>query len=206
MLNQNNQQNQNMQKTSQISPQQQFGGHELLDADETIGAIVGGLEHFVLYEQHVQDEELANLMQRQKAFLTQIYNTILDTMKSGKDPAVKTQTYTMNESNESIYGMKPASPKTPIQSVNELNDECISTFILGHLKTIASACTLAALESTNPILRRIFSDSIPNVIEMAYEVYLYQNKHEYYQIAQLQPQDMQVIMNSYAPLQGNMPH
>src|SRR5690625_3463229 len=184
--------------------QQQFGGHELIEADESIGAIVGGLEHFVLYEQHVQDQELANIMQRQKAFLTQVYNTVLDTLKSGKDPAVKTQTYLMEENNDTTYGMKPSSPKTPIQSVNELNDECISNFILGHLKAIASSFTLVALEATNPVLRRIFADSIPNIIEMAYEVYLYQNKHQYYQVAQLQQQDMQTIINSYAPIQGNI--
>lgn len=206
MLNQNQQFNEQQQKSSGMPPQQQFGGHELLEVDEAIGALTGGLEHYVIYDQHVQDQELSTIMQRQKTFLTQMYNTILDTFKSGKDPAVKTQTYLMEENNQSVYGMKPSSPKTPIQSINELNDECISNGILGHLKAIASSFTLTALEATNPVLRRIFADSIPNVIEMAYEMYLYQNKHQYYQVAQLQPQDMQAIINSYAPVQGNMSH
>lgn len=206
MFNQNQQQNQNQQPSTQMPPGQQFGGHELMEVHEAIGAVVGGLEHFVLYEQHVQDQELSAIMQRQKTFMTQMYNTILDTLKSGKDPAVKTQTYLMQENNTTTYGMKPSSPKTPIQSVNELNDECISSFILGHLKSIASAFTLTALEASNPVLRRIFADSIPNVIEMAYEIYLYQNKNQYYQVPQLSQQDMQAIINGHAPIQGNMPH
>lgn len=206
MFNQNQQQNQNQQPSTQMPPGQQFGGHELMEVHEAIGAVVGGLEHFVLYEQHVQDQELSDIMQRQKTFITQMYNTILDTLKSGKDPAVKTQTYLMQENNTTTYGMKPSSPKTPIQSVNELNDECISSFILGHLKSIASAFTLTALEASNPVLRRIFADSIPNVIEMAYEIYLYQNKNQYYQVPQLSQQDMQAIINGHAPIQGNMPH
>src|SRR5690625_3098807 len=189
-----------------MQSQQQFGGHELLDVHEALGALTGGLEHFVIYEQHVQDQELSNIMQRQKTFLTQIYNTILDTLKSSKDPAVKTQTYLMEQNNDSVYGMKPSSPKTPIQSINELNDECISSFILGHLKAISTGFTTTALEATNPVLRRIFADSIPNEIEMAYEVYLYQNKNQYYQVPQLPVQDMQMIRNSFAPVQTGLSH
>lgn len=65
---------------------------------------------------------------------------------------------------------------------------------------------MSALEATNPVLRRIFADSVPNVVEMAYEIYLYQNKHQYYQVPQYQQQDMQAIINSFAPVQGNMTH
>lgn len=205
MLNQNQQQNQ-QQPTTQMPPQMQFGGHELLDADESIGALVGALEHYVLYGQHVQDQELMTIMQRQRGFLSQLYNTILETMKTGKDPAVKTQTYQMQQGNESIYGLKQSSPKTPIQSVNELNDECISDFLISHLKAVSSSFTLAALEATNPVLRRVFADSIPNTIEMAYEMYLYMNKKGYYQVARLDQQDMQIMMNSHGPIQGNMSH
>lgn len=206
MFNQNKQQNQGMQQSSQMPPQQQFGGHELMDAHEAIGALSGGLEHYVIYDQHIQDQQLSTMMQRQRTFLTQLYNTIVDTLKTGQDPAVKTQTYNMEEDNKSVYGMKPSAPKTPIQSINEITDECISSAVLGHLKGIASHFTLAALEATNPVLRRVFADSVPNVIELAFEMYLYQNKHQYYQVPQFQQQDMQAIMNSYAPIQGNMSH
>lgn len=200
-------QNQGQQQSSQMPLTQQFGAHELLDADEAIDTLVGGIEHFVLYDEHVQDAQLKNIMQRQKAALTQIYNSLIDTMKSGQDPAVKTQTYLMEESDtKTTFGMQPSSPKAPIQSVSELNDECISSAILGHIKAIASEFTLAALEATHPVLRRIFSDSIPNVIEMGYEMYLYQNAKQYYEVPQLSPQDMQTIVNSFGQAPNNMQH
>jgi len=205
MVQQSNQQGQ--QPSTQMPLAQQFGAHELLDADEAIGTLIGGIEHFVIYDGFVQDARLKSIMQRQKSALTQIYNTIIDTMKSGKDPAVKTQTYLMEQQNtKTTFGMKPRSPKTPIQSVNELNDECISSAVLGHLKSIASEFTLAALEATHPVLRRIFADSIPNVIEMGYEVYLYQNEQQYYEVPQLAPQDMQTIVNSFGQAQNPMQH
>ncbi len=201
MLEQNNQ-----QQTTQSMNQQPFGGHELFDADEAIGAVVGTLEHFVLYQEHVQDPELTTIMDRQKSFLTQMYNTIINTLTSGQDPAVPTQVYKMELNNQTTYGLSPSAPKTPIQSASELNDECISSAILGHLKGISTHFTTSALEATNPVLRRVFADSIPNTIEMAYEMYLYQNKHQYYQVPQLQQQDMQTIRQSYATVHSGPSH
>src|SRR5690625_818973 len=130
LLNQNNQQ----QPSTQTPDQQAFGGHELFDAHEAIGALIGTLEHFVIYADHVQDPELTGIMQRQKSFLTQMYNTIVDTLTSGQDPAVKTQVYKMEENNQTTYGMSPSAPKKQIGRAHELNDECISSGILVNLK------------------------------------------------------------------------
>lgn len=204
MQNQNMQQN--LQSSTDLQPQQNHGGHSLFDTDEAIGTLIGAMEQYLLYEEHIQDQNLSAIVQRHQTFFKQLYNTIVDTLKTGQDPAVPTQTYNMEQSNDIIYGLQPKAPKTPSQSVNEINDECVSNFMLGQIKSIASAFTMTALEVTNPVSRRIFADSVPNIIEMGYEVFLYQNKHQYYQVPQLQPEYMQAIQNGYAPAQGNMPH
>jgi len=203
---QNQNQQQNLQNSTQMPPQQNEGGHSLFDTHEALGTVTGTLEHYLLYEQHIQDQELTTILQSHRTFISQLYNTLVETLKSGQDPSVPTQTYNMSLNNDVVYGMQPSAPKTPSQSVNEINDECVSSFMLGGLKSIATAFTTTALEATNPVLRRVFSDSIPNVIEMAYEVFLYQNKHQYYQVPQLKEQDMQALLNSYAPIPGTMPH
>lgn len=203
---QNQGQQQNLQGSSQIPQPQHFGGHDMFDAHEALSTLIGGMEHYVMYEQHIQDQELMAMAQRHRTFCSQLYNTIVETFKSGQDPAVPTQQYEMQQGNDVIYGMQPSAPKTPIQSVNELNDQCISGFMLGQLKACASAFTRTSLEMTNPVLRRVLADSIPNLVEMAYEVFLYQNKHQYYQVPQLKQQDMQTFQNSYAPIQDTMPH
>src|SRR5699024_5019568 len=97
-------------------------------------------------------------------------------------------------------------PKKPAQSINEINDECISGFMMGHLKSCASHFTTTALETSNPVLRRVFADSVPNLIELAYELYFYQNKNHYYQVPQLNNEDMQHYINAFAPAQTQMPH
>ncbi|SES13066.1 Spore coat protein CotF [Gracilibacillus ureilyticus] len=205
-------QNQNqMQNGTQMSPNMMnqgtslnHGAHEMLDAHEVIGCMIGVMEQYKLYDQHIQDPELKDILQRQTSFMTQMYNTIIDSFQTGQDPQVPTQQYKMQQSNEVTYGMKAGQPKKPKQSVNEFTDECYSSFMLAHTKSAASALTKAGVEMNNPVMRRILADSVPNMIEMSYELFLYQNKNGYYQVPQLNTQDMNMMLQAYtkAPQQN----
>jgi len=208
LLQKNNDQQQQLTQgqANMMQSNTQFGGYELFHIDDALGALVVHMEQYNIYKDHVQCQTLAPMLQRQHMFITQLYNTVLDTLKSGKDPAVKTQTYMMQEQNETAYGMSKSAPKKPIQSLNEINDERISTFMLDHLKSLASHFTMTAIEATNPVIRRIFADSVPNVIEMAYELYLYQNKRGHYEIAQLDQQQTEIMKQKFAPIDQHMQH
>ncbi|MBN8235444.1 spore coat protein [Halobacillus kuroshimensis] len=204
------QQNINQQQGAQMPPTHMnpnHGGHELFDAHEVIAGLINLLDQYQMYSQHIQDPELQSIQQRQHAFVTQMYNTIVQSFSSGQDPAQATQQYKMQQSNEVVYGVKPGQPKKPNQSVSELADKGLSAYMLGQTKGLATLLAMTALEMTNPVLRRVIADSVPNFIEMSYEIFLYQNKHGYYQVPQLQQQDMNLMLQSYttAP-NGNMPH
>ncbi|GAE93013.1 hypothetical protein JCM21714_2043 [Gracilibacillus boraciitolerans JCM 21714] len=184
---------------------QNHGAHEMLDSHELIGNIIGILEQYQLYNQHIQDQELKDILQRQSSFMMEMYNTIVESFQTGQDPQVPTKQYKMEQSNEVIYGMSAGQPKKPKQNINEFSDECFSSFMLGHTKSAGSALAMAGgAEMNNPILRRIIADSVPNMIEMSYELFLYQNKKGYYQVPKLNDQDMNVMLNAYtkAPQQN----
>jgi spore coat protein CotF len=202
--NQLNQGMPNAQPPLQNTANTNHGGHELFDAHEVIAGIINLLDNYQMYEQHIQDPELKNILHHQSQFITTMYNTIVQSFQTGQDPMVPTGQYTMQQSNEVVYGIKPGPPKKPNQSVNDLSDKGLSAYMLGHTKSLASLFTMTALEMTNPILRRVVSDSVPNLIELSYEIFLYQNKHNYYQVPQLLEQDMQMMLQSYAtvPSQG----
>ena len=193
---------QNMQ-TGAIPPQMNHGGHEVFDVHEVLSGAIGTLNTYTLLRQHIQDQELLDILDRQYQFIQDEYNISLECFQSGQDPSKPTQSYKMNQGNDFIYGLTPTQPKKPLQSVSEITDECISGLMLAAVKSAASMKAMAALEITNPVVRRVFADSVPNCIEMAYEISIYQNKHHYYQVPQLAQQDMQQMMNSYAPAQGN---
>jgi spore coat protein CotF len=181
------------------SPQFNHGAHEILDVHEVLCMAVGTLNKYTMLRPMVKDSELLDILNRQYTFIQQEYNTTLECFQSGKDPAVPTKSYKMKQDNNVQYGLKAKQPTAPIESETEINDEIISSFMLGSLKSSAVFKTNAALEATNPVVRRVLADSLPNCIEMAYEVSLYQNKHGYYQVPQLTEADMQTVQQSYAP-------
>ncbi|MBB6455403.1 spore coat protein CotF [Salirhabdus euzebyi] len=178
------------------------GAHEILDMHEVLGGVIGMQEQYLMFRQNIQDQELINILDHQKQFVADQYNIMVECFSTGQDPSKPTSSYKMNQNNNVTYGLTPSQPKKPKQSVNEINDQCYSSFMMALCKTNATALTTASLESTNPVVRRVLADSIPNFVEMAYEIFLYQNKNGYYQVPQLQQQDMQQMINSYAPTQG----
>lgn len=208
---QNQNQNQIGNEFSTNIPNQHIknhGGHELFDAHEVISCLISMLDQYQIYDQYVKDPELKSILQRQSSFVTQMYNTVVESFQTGQDPTIPTQQYKMTQSNNVLYGLMPGQPKKPNQSINELSDQGLSAYMLGHTKSLSSLLAMTALEMTNPVLRRVIADSVPNFIEMSYEIFLYQNKHRYYQVPQLMEQDMNAMLTSYStvPQQGNTPH
>lgn len=191
----------NMQ-TGAVPPSMNHGGHELFDVHAVLSATIGNLNQMMILRPHVKDKELLDILDRQYRFTLDEYNITVEAFKTGRDPSHPTGRYEMQQENDFIYGMKPSQPKKPMQPNDEITDEMISGFLLGGAKIGATGRASAALETCNPVVRRILADSIPNCIEMAYELSIYQNKHQYYQVPQLTPQDMQNVLNSYAPSQG----
>ncbi|MBY0120424.1 spore coat protein [Bacillus sp. S/N-304-OC-R1] len=204
---QQGQMHQNMH-TGMINQQMNHGGHEVFDVHEVLSGTIGILDQYTLLRPLVKDQELASILDRQSQFIKQEYNTTVDCFKTGQDPAVPTQSYKMTQDNNFVYGLKPSQPKKPVNAASELTDECISGMMLGSLKSMAGAKTMAALEVTNPVVRRVLADSVPNCIEMCYELSIYQNNNHYYQVPQLSAQDMQQMTNAYAqaPMNGQMPN
>lgn len=190
-------QNQSMQQSTNMPLSMNHGAHEVLDVHEVLSASIGALNTFIFFRQHVQDQELLNILDRQYAFMLDEYNITAECFKTGQDPSHPTRSYKMQMGNDSKYGLTPGEPKKPMQSPTEINDGIISGFLLSCHKMVATGKTTAALEATNPVVRRVLQDSIPNCIEMAYELSLYQNKKGYYQIPQLSQADMQAMLNMY---------
>ncbi|PAF32709.1 spore coat protein [Paenibacillus sp. 7516] len=199
-------------ETGTIPPQLNHGGHEMFDVHEVLAGAINTLNTYTMLSQHVQDPELRDILLRQKQFMSEEYNITLECFRTGQDPSKPTQSYKMSQGNDFTYGMKPSQPKKPMLSATEICDQSISLSMLNAVKSGAVMKTTAALESTNPVVRRVLADSLPNCIEMAYEISIYQNKNGFYQVPQLPQQDMQQMLNGYAPSMiasqtaGNLPH
>lgn len=184
------------------------GAHEVLDVHEVLSTIIGGLDQMVLFRDKINSPELLSILDRQYAFMLDEYNITVEAFKTGKDPKHPTRSYNMQMGNDFSYGLTPSEPKKPIQAATDLNDSIIAGFLLGMHKAGATGKTAAALEATNPVVRRVLQDSVPNCVEMAYEISLYQNKMGEYQVPKLSPTDMSTMLHMYgtADKAHNMPN
>ena len=196
------------QKTQQTMPNMQptdtkHGGHEVMDVHEVLSCTLSTLDQYLLYKQYIKDPELMEIWNRQHQFILDQYNILVECFKSGMKPSHSTSVYNMTQNNDVVYGLTPGQPMKPKMNASEIGDKCISGYMMGLMKSDASALTMASLEVTNPVVRRVMADSVPNFIEMAYELFLYQNKHQYYQVPQFSEQDMQTLVNSFSTSTGS---
>jgi len=179
----------------------QFGGPELMHVHESMGALTGALEHIHMHQAHIQDKQLSSIVMAQKQFLETVYNVIVETIQTANEPAMKIGNYNMQQQHPTpTFGFTPKAPAKPITQTAQLTDECISSAILGHLKGIVSTFSTTALEASQPVLRRVIADSVPQVIEMAYEIFLYENQKAYYEVPQYNTADMLHIINHFAKI------
>ncbi|WP_257348555.1 spore coat protein [Pseudalkalibacillus decolorationis] len=194
-----NQQPGNQQQPTTVPPNLNHGGHEMFDSHEVLSSLMSVLDQYLIYDQFIKDQELRTILYRQHTFITDLYNIAVETFSTGEKPSHSSYTYKMQQTNNTVYGLSPSQPSKPISSANQVNDKGVSGYMLGLAKSTASLLAMTSMEMTNPVLRRVIADSVPNFIEMAYELFLYQNKHQYYQVPQLSQQDMTQMLQSYAP-------
>ncbi|WP_090832870.1 MULTISPECIES: spore coat protein [unclassified Bacillus (in: firmicutes)] len=194
--------NMNMTPPNRMTDQLNHGGHEVFDLHEVLAGMINVLDQFMLFRVFIKDQELLDILDRQYYFILDQYNITCECFTTGTNPSHHTKRYMMRQNNNVAYGMKPSQPKKPNTSIEEIKDQGISGHMLGLIKSTASLLAMTALEVTNPVVRRVMADSVPNYIEMAYEIFLYQNKQQYYQVPQLSYQDMNQMTSSFVPFTG----
>jgi spore coat protein CotF len=179
--------------------QPDHGAHEMFDVHEVLSCQINLLDQFMMFRTFVQEQELLSILDRQYDFMLNQYNLTCECFKTGQKPSQETATYLIPNMTQPVYGLQPAKPKKPNPSLAELNDAGVSGYMLALIKSHASLLAMSSPEVTNPALRRVLASQVQHFIEMGYELFLYQNKHAYYQVPQLQASVMQQMLGAYVP-------
>lgn len=182
-----------------LQPVQNHGAHEMFDVQESLKSLIGVQNQFTYWKDQIKDGQLKQLVDRQHLFVIDMYNTLLDTFQTGAAPANVTYPYEMKLTHDFSYGIKQQTPLAPMEAPTAVNDAFISSTLLGTIKSCATHCTTAALETTNPVVRRVLADSVPNLIELGYELSIYQNQNHVYQVPLMPENDAQVIRQNFQP-------
>lgn len=197
---------QNFQMTQQ---QQKFGAHELMEAHEVLESIINGINHYQLYQPHVSDARLAQILDRQLQHMLREYDNLVSylTNQGGINPTI----YKGRVMNQTKYGLRNPAPQSPNQSPQMLDDRDIASGMLCCTKASALLKISAALECADPQLRQIMIQGAVSCTEKAYEIFQYMNEKGYYQVPTLNPNTQQTMANTYQPagqfagaMQGSM--
>lgn len=198
MLKNNTQQDQ-YQSSEQVQPTLNHGAHEIFDVQETLKSLIAAQNQFTYWKSQIKDGQLKQVVEKQHAYLIDVYNTLLDSFQTGNAPNQVTYPYEMKLVHDFTFGLRQQTPLAPIEAPTAVNDALISGILLGSVKTCATHCTTAALECTNPVVRRVVADSVPNLIELGYELSIYQNQHHIYQVPLLKEADSSMIIQNFQP-------
>lgn len=187
---------------AQVSAHMNHGGHELFDVHEVLSCAISAMDQFMMFRQYAQDPELVRILDKQYQFMESQYNITVECFNSGQAPSEKTSVYLIDNVLPPVYGMKPSQPSKPVQTLSQIKDSNICNYMQGLIKSHASLLTKSALETTNPVVRRVLASQVQNFIEMSYELFMYQNQRGYYQVPQLNQADMEQFLQGYAPASG----
>ncbi|GAK13415.1 LOW QUALITY PROTEIN: hypothetical protein JCM19039_3258 [Geomicrobium sp. JCM 19039] len=188
---------QNEQQPNDTSAMTNHGGHELFDGHEMLAGMINVLDQYMIFKPYVKDQQLLDILEQQYDYLTAQYNRMVEAFSTGQKPTTDIQSYAMTQSHTVTYGITPSAPQKPNANLSEVKETGVSAHMLGLIKSTSSLFAMAAPEVTNPVFRRVIADSVPDLIEMAYDIFLYQNKHGYYQVPKLNGQDMNQMLSSF---------
>ncbi|WP_342525662.1 spore coat protein [Chryseomicrobium sp. FSL W7-1435] len=187
------------QSSQQLQPTMNHGAHEIFDVQETLKTLIGAQNHFTFWKNQIKDSKLKEVAEKQHTYLIDTYNTVVESFQTGLAPNKATYPYEMKLVHDYVYGIKQQTPLSPMESPNAVNDAFISSVLLSAVKACATHATTAALECTNPVVRRVLADSVPNFIELGYELAIYQNQNHIYQVPLLQQTDADMITQGFQP-------
>lgn len=172
-----------------------LGAHEILMIHEKLSNTINVINNFEIYQQHVHDPELRDILNRQLDFMVQGYNNIVDYLN--QKGAGHAAPYRPSLEQPVEYGLRNPGQESPNMSPNQLDDHDISAAMLGASKASAVCDTNTTLECTDPALRELMGNCIQSAVNMAYETFEYMHKKGYYQVPTLQANTTQTIIDSY---------
>lgn len=176
-----------------------IGAHEIMECHEVLSCMINGINQFQLLQPYCQDQNLRNILQNQLSFMTNEYNSFVNTLQQ-KGTSGQLQSVGTNRNTTPMYGVKMNGvPEAPNASINQLSDRDIAALMLGTHKSGAVMKMHASLEITDSQMREMMLQSAKNCADQAFETWSYMNQKGYYQVPTFDQTTTRAMINSYQP-------
>lgn len=175
-----------------------LGAHEVMEIHEILSETITFINTAQLYNEHCQDPELKNIVNKQLDFMTNEYNNMVNAINQrGIQEAVP---YRANTNFSPTYGLRNPSTQSPNVSARQVDDHDVASAMLCIHKTSACKRLAGALECSEPQLRRMLIQGAINCSDQAYDVWQYMNSKGFYQVPTMQQNTTDTMINTYQPM------
>jgi spore coat protein CotF len=177
-----------------------FGAHETMEVHEVLNEKINLINHFALYSQQTQNEQLRKMMERHMQTAIQTYDGLVAYTHDYESGQQRKQAQGMLniQPQQILYGLRHPPQQIP-QMEGEMSDQQIAFALLLCHKNSAKNEMHSALECADPNVREMLLNSANNCANEAYEVFLFMNQQGQYQVPTLQDHTAKTFLHSYQP-------
>lgn len=177
-----------------------FGAHETLEVNEILLEKVNMITHFTLYAQAAKNPRLVDMIRRHQQEEIRTYDEIVAyTHDYNSFKPVPPQSNLRGVTPEQIqYGVNEPPQMQP-QSNAQMTDREVAIALLLCHKNASMNGLRATLECADPNLRQMLLNSCANCVNQAYEVFLFLNELNEYQVPEMQSHIAKEFLHRYQP-------
>jgi spore coat protein CotF len=177
-----------------------FGAHETMEVHEALNEKINMINHFALYTQQTQNEQLRQMMQRHLQSAIQSYDQLVAYTHDYNGGQQRRQAQGMlNVEPQNIqYGLNNPPQHAP-QMQGQLNDEQIAFALLSCHKNSARNSMISALECADPNIREMMLMSANSCANQAYEVFMFMNQQGQYQVPTMKDNTAKTLLHTFQP-------
>lgn len=179
-----------------------FGAHETMEVHEILSEKINLINHFSLYAQQCQNNQLRDMLDRHIRTAIQSYDQLVSYTHDYSTAQQGGRTYGMPNAAPSHiqYGLRNPAQQMP-QMQGRLNDQQVVSAMLSCHKNSARNHMHASLECADPNVRQMLINGAINCANQAYEVFLYMNQNGQYQVPTMNDQTAKTFLHAYQPMQ-----
>ncbi|WP_335872387.1 spore coat protein [Bacillus sp. 2205SS5-2] len=174
------------------------GNHEVYNLHEILSGLINIVDFLTIAREFVQLNELKILVNHQHQYILSHYHAIVTMLEQQQTTMINTKYERLNKGSV-VFGETSAIPKFPVKEFAEINDEKFSGQMLGLMKSMSSLLTVSTLEIANPTFRTLLAQSVPDYIDMAYDLFLFQNQHNFYPVT-VNIDTVQALVKNYSSI------
>lgn len=183
-----------------------FGAHETMEVHEVLNEKINLINHFSLYEQSCQNQQLKQMINNHLQTAFQAYDQLVGYTHNYAQ-GNENQAYGMpNVQYQQIqYGLDNPQSQMP-QTQGAFNDQQIASAMLSWHKNSAINHMRGSLECADPNVRQMLINGSITCANQAYEVFVYMNQQGLYQVPTMQDHTAKTYLHSYQPSQEQGQH